>query len=227
LRERGFGASKGAAEPIVGHDLAEATKLSLWLKIFGEAAASILGTTPHKVFTVIQLEDVPDHFTQWQHHSEDPVGANWSFIRDALKNSKYTEKYIGRKITDEELKKLEEVAKVIAKFVDAWGPDNINHAQIWLERGSNMDDLEEFIKKYAKDPEKTFQYLEELRQVMHKYIKPKGLRSPLRVEGASGSWDDILAEMRELKREQAELRREIEEVKRLLEDIVSLLKSPR
>lgn len=121
---------------------------------------------------------MPDHFTQWQHHSEDPLGINWSFIRDALKNSKHAEKYIGRKITDEELKKLEEVAKVIAKFVDAWGPDNINHAQIWLERGSNMDDLEEFIKKYAKDPEKTFQYLEELRQVMHKYIKPKGLRPP-------------------------------------------------
>ena len=223
MRERGFGASKGAAEPIVGHDLAEATKLSLWLKIFGEAAASILGTTPHKVFTVIQLEDVPDHFTQWQHHSEDPVGANWSFIRDALKNSKYTEKYIGRKITDEELKKSDEVAKVIAKFVDAWGPDNINHAQIWLERGSNMDDLEEFIKKYAKDPEKTFQYLEELRQVMHKYIKPKGLRPPLRAERAGESREDLLAEIRELKREQAELRREIEELRRLVEELASLL----
>ena len=224
-RERVFGASKGAARPIVKHDLAEATKLSLCLKIFGEAAASILGITPHKLFSIIQLEDVDSHLQPWKHNDEDPLGINWYLIEEALKKSKYTEEYLGRKITDGELKKLEEVAKVIAKFVDAWGPDNINHAQIWLERGSNMDDLEEFIKKYAKDPEKTFQYLEELRRVMHKYIKPKGLRPPLRVERAGESREDLLAEIRELKREQAELRREVEELRRLVEELVALMKT--
>ncbi|WP_457753484.1 hypothetical protein, partial [Thermococcus sp.] len=37
--ERVFGAETGAARPTVKHDLAETTKLPLWLKIFGEAAA--------------------------------------------------------------------------------------------------------------------------------------------------------------------------------------------
>ncbi|AFL94284.1 hypothetical protein CL1_0069 [Thermococcus cleftensis] len=41
-----------------------------------------------------------------------------------------------------------------------------------------MDDLKEFIEKEAKDPEKTLQYLEELRQVLHKHIKPKGIQPP-------------------------------------------------
>ncbi|WP_457751784.1 hypothetical protein [Thermococcus sp.] len=169
------------------------------------------------MFTVIQLERVDDHLYPWQHHSEDPLGINWSFIRDALKNSKYTEKYIGRKITEEELKKLEEVAKVIAKFVDAWGPDNINHAQIWLAEGKNMDDLEEFIKKYAKNPEKAFQYLEELRQVMHKYIKPKGLRPPSPKHEPNEDGKDLLMEIREL-------RREVEGLRRLVEELVTLMK---
>ncbi|MBO8174595.1 MAG: hypothetical protein H0Z18_04990 [Thermococcus sp.] len=122
---------------------------------------------------------MPDHFTQWQHHSEDLLGINWSFIRDALKNSKYAEKYIGRKITDEELKKLEEVAKVIAKFVDAWGPDNINHAQIWLERGSNMDDLEEFIKKICQRSGKSIPILRRTATGYAQTHKAKGARRSL------------------------------------------------
>ncbi|WP_148221055.1 hypothetical protein [Thermococcus barophilus] len=206
-RKRVFGASEGAAKPIVKHDLAEATKLSLWLKIFGEAAASILGITPHKLFTIILLEDVDSHLQPWKHHDEDPLGINWYLIiEEALKESRYTEEYLGRKIAEEELKKLEEVAKVIAKFVDAWGPDNINHAQIWLAEGSNMDDLEEFIKKYAKDPEKAFQYLEELRQVMHKCIKPKGLVDR-RQKVESSALLEIRRELQSLKEENKKLQK--------------------
>ncbi|ALM75258.1 hypothetical protein TBCH5v1_1338 [Thermococcus barophilus] len=83
--------------------------------------------------------------------------------------------------------KLREVAQIAAKLVDAWGPDNVDYATIWLAHGEKMDDLGEFIKKYAKDPEKAFQYLEELRQVMHKYIKPKGLRPPTTGAPATGT----------------------------------------
>ncbi|WP_456368881.1 hypothetical protein [Thermococcus sp.] len=74
--------------------------------------------------------------------------------------------------------KLREVAQVVAKLVDAWGPDNVDYATIWLARGKKVDDLKEFIERFAKDPEKTLQYLEELRQVLHKYIKPKGIKPP-------------------------------------------------
>jgi len=61
------------------------------------------------------------------------------------------------KITDEELKKLEEVAKVAAKFVDAWVQTTLKNS-LKCQRS----------RKYSK-------YLDELREVMHKHIKPKGL----------------------------------------------------
>ena len=165
-------------EPIVKHDLASATKLSLWIKVFSEAAASILGTTPRDLLIILQLEDTVSHLQPWNHNSDDPLGINWYLIKETLKKSKYTEKKLGRKITDEDLAKLREVAQVVAKLVDAWGPDNADYATIWLAHGKKVDDLKEFIERFAKDPEKTLQYLEELRQVLHKYIKPKGIKPP-------------------------------------------------
>jgi len=201
----------------VKHDLAEATKLTLWLKIFGEAAASILGTKPHKVFTILQLEDVDSHLQPWKHHSDDPLGINWYLIETALKESKHTEKIIGRKITDDELSKLEEVAKVAAKFVDAWGPDNPNHAQIWLAEGKNMDDMEEFIKKHASDPEKAFKYLNELREVMHKYIKPKGLRPP--VAGQHIELKELISELKALREENKRIKAELKELRQEVEEL--------
>ena len=98
--------------------------------------------------------------------------------RRNAKKSEYVDELIGKKITDDDLAKLREVAQVVAKLVDAWGPDNVDYATIWLARGKKVDDLKEFIERFAKDPEKTLQYLEELRQVLHKYIKPKGIKPP-------------------------------------------------
>ncbi|WP_457753451.1 hypothetical protein, partial [Thermococcus sp.] len=116
-------------------------------------------------FSILQLEDVDRNMQPWKHHDEDPLGINWYLIEKALKESKYTEKYLGRKITKEELKKLEEVAKVIAKFVDAWGPGNINHAQIWLAEGKTWMIWKSSLKntpKIQKKPSNTWKNCDRL-----------------------------------------------------------------
>lgn len=88
-----------------------------------------------------------------------------------------------------------------------------------------MDDLEEFIKKYAKDPEKAFRHIEELRGFMHEHTKPKGLRPPGGAGINAGGLNNLLAEIRELRKGQEELRRKIEGLKRTPEELVSLLKA--
>jgi hypothetical protein len=138
----------------------------------------VLDADPHKVLTIFLLEGVDKRLLPWEHNSEDPLGTNWDSIKTALKESKYTKKYFGRKLTDEDLKKLEEIAKVTAKLVDAWVPDDEERAKAWLDLGKNYNDLRKFIEEFAKDPEKTMQYLNELRNVMHKYGGKKGLQPP-------------------------------------------------
>ena len=91
--------------------------------------------TPHDFIFILQIEDTGSNFQPWNHNSDDPLGINWFLIEETLKKSKYTEKKLSRKITDEDLAKLREVAQVAAKLVDVWGPDNINHARIWLAEG--------------------------------------------------------------------------------------------
>ena len=85
-----------------------------------------------------------------------------------------------------------------------------------------MDDLEEFIKKYAKDPEKAFQYLEELRGVMHKHIKPKGLVAR-RQKVESSLLLEIQRELQSLKEENERLRREMEELRREISELKMLV----
>jgi len=142
--------------------------------------------------------------------------------RRNTKKSKYTEKKLGRKITDEDLAKLREVAQVTAKLVDAWGPDNVDHATIWLAHGKKMDDIEEFIKKHASDPEKAFKYLNELRKVMHKHIKPKSLVAR-RQKVESSLLLEIQRELQSLREENEKLRREMEGLRKEISELKMLI----
>ncbi|WP_456368289.1 hypothetical protein [Thermococcus sp.] len=63
---------------------------------------------------------------------------------------------MGRKVTDEDLKKLEEIAKVTAKLVDAWVPDDEERTKAWLDLGKNYDDIKKFIEEFAKDSKKRY-----------------------------------------------------------------------
>ncbi|ASJ09481.1 hypothetical protein A3L11_09660 [Thermococcus siculi] len=220
-KKRGFGAASIVGTPVVKHDIASATKLTLWFKIFAEAAASVLDADPHDILNILLWEDVDKRLLQWKHNSEDPLGTNWDAIKTALKESEDAEELLGRKVTDEDLKKLEEIAKVTAKLVDAWVPDDEERAKAWLDFGKNYDDLKEFIEEWAKDPEKTFQYLEELREVLHKHIKKKGLQP---VGSTTPEIEDNLSEIRAMLEE---VIKRVDEMERRIEAIEKALKDER
>ncbi|MBP1910760.1 hypothetical protein [Thermococcus stetteri] len=154
----------------------------------------------------------------WKHNSEDPLGINWDSIKTALKESEDAEELLGRKVTDEDLQKLEEIAKVTAKLVDAWVPDDEERAKAWLDLGKNYNDLKEFIEEWAKDPEKTFQYLNELRNVMYRYIKKKGLQPVGSVPPEMGNLSEIRTMLEEILRRLEGIERRIEAIEEALRD---------